>query len=313
MISNRLLRDLDAVIHVKKGILSLGAGAKIPLRFDERGLSIVDLAAVLMAPQAVAHLIADAAEQADEVTSSSLIDTVSTHQLATNNASTTSKQVHQQSEQPLPSPVVCGQARDYVIPPTFGATIMPASLSKAAVKLQDKTPVINMEEPLSGAEDAQLSIETQCLKEWLTVEYVRPAGVNNLQEWSQITAEQGKHRGLDFGTIFAKDLRYAMVMARKSSLKSAWALSFKGYSQARLKKMAQQQSNMDKKAKSEEDEFSDSDDWKVRRKEEQTEKSKTQGPMAAPPPSSTVPPAAARASSKRPGPSTSSRMAVELD
>ena len=208
LISNRLLRHLDAVIHVKKGILSLGAGAKIPLRFDERGLSIVDLAAVLMAPQAVAHLIADAAEQADKVTSSSPIDTVSTHQLATNNASTTSKQVHQQSEQPLPSPVVCGQARDsshfrcddHACIAEQGCREAPG---QDARDQHGRTPI--------KAEDAQLSVETQCLKEWLTVEYVRPAGVNNLQEWSQITVEQGKHRGLEFETIFDKDLRYAVV------------------------------------------------------------------------------------------------------
>ena len=67
LISNRLLRDLDAVIYVRKGILCLGGGAEIPWRFDERGLSMVDLAAVLLAPRAVAHMIADIAPQADKV------------------------------------------------------------------------------------------------------------------------------------------------------------------------------------------------------------------------------------------------------
>ncbi|CAE7367547.1 GIP, partial [Symbiodinium pilosum] len=132
-------------------------------------------------------------------------------------------------------------------------TVMPASLSKAAAKLHTKLPVVDMEEPLSGPEDSQLAPETQCLQEFLEVDYVRPAGVRTLQEWSRIKAEQGKHRHLTFGEIFEKDLRYAMVMARKSTLTSAWALSFKGYSQARLKKMAQQQI---KKTEG------DLDDWK---------------------------------------------------
>ena len=120
-------------------------------------------------------------------------------------------------------------------------TVTPASLSKAADKLQKKMPTINMEEPLSGPEDSKLAPETQCLREFLEVDYVRPVGVTNLQEWSMHKAEQGKHRNKTFGEIFQLDMRYAMVMARKSTLTSAWALSFKGYSQARLKKMAQQQ------------------------------------------------------------------------
>ena len=73
LISNRLLRDLDAVIFVRRGVLQLGNGAEISLRFDERGLSIVDLAEVLMAPQAVAHVAADAAPQADRVPCNSSI------------------------------------------------------------------------------------------------------------------------------------------------------------------------------------------------------------------------------------------------
>ena len=50
----------------------------IPLRFDERGLSFVDLSEVLMAPQAVAHLAADAAQQADRVQNRSTIGNANT-------------------------------------------------------------------------------------------------------------------------------------------------------------------------------------------------------------------------------------------
>ena len=82
LISNRLLRDLDAVIYVRKGILSLGSGVEVPLRFDERGLSIVDLASVLLAPHAVAHLSADIAQQADKEHSRSPMNNITLKQTA---------------------------------------------------------------------------------------------------------------------------------------------------------------------------------------------------------------------------------------
>ena len=51
LISNRLLRDLNAVIYVRKGYVTLGDGSSsIQMRMDERGLSIVDLAELLRAP-----------------------------------------------------------------------------------------------------------------------------------------------------------------------------------------------------------------------------------------------------------------------
>ena len=67
LISNRLLRDLDAVIHVKKGWIILGNGSSIATRFDERGLTIVDLSSLLQAPtdtamQAEHHMRADLAD-----------------------------------------------------------------------------------------------------------------------------------------------------------------------------------------------------------------------------------------------------------
>ena len=187
---------------------------------------------------------------------------------------------------------------------------MTLSMSKAAAKLQKKLPMIDMEEPLSGAEDNRSSQETQCLLEFQNVEYVRPAGVHSLQEWSQIKAEQGKHRNKTFGDIFETDLRYAMVMARKSTLTSTWALSFQGYSQARLKKMAQQQI----KKSAESGDISDTDEWKLCKDKGKPEtQGQTEGPMkgaAAP----STPATAARASSKRRSlPTTSTRMPVDMD
>ena len=107
LISNRLLRDLDAVIFVRRGVLQLGNGAEISLRFDERGLSIVDLAEVLMAPQAVAHVAADAAPQADRVPCKSNIGntTITTPTAAYQVPS--SKQAQTIAGQPISRPVAC--------------------------------------------------------------------------------------------------------------------------------------------------------------------------------------------------------------
>ena len=49
LISNKLLRELDAVIHVRKGMVQVGQ-VWVPTRFDERGLSLVDFASLLTCP-----------------------------------------------------------------------------------------------------------------------------------------------------------------------------------------------------------------------------------------------------------------------
>ena len=46
LVSNRLLRELDAIIHVRKGYLQL-PDRIVPMRLDERGLSIVDLSVLM--------------------------------------------------------------------------------------------------------------------------------------------------------------------------------------------------------------------------------------------------------------------------
>ena len=71
LISNRLLRDLDAVIHVKRGLITLGNGSSIATRFDERGLSIVDMSSLLLAP----------AEPTFQTEHSALADLTSKHSL----------------------------------------------------------------------------------------------------------------------------------------------------------------------------------------------------------------------------------------
>ena len=50
LISNRLLRDLDAVIQVKKGLVVMGDGRRIPTHFFGRRLTIVDFLDFLKTP-----------------------------------------------------------------------------------------------------------------------------------------------------------------------------------------------------------------------------------------------------------------------
>ena len=101
-------------------MLCLGGGAEIPLRFDERGLSIVDLAAVLLAPRAVAHMIADIAPQADKVLHTSTLgkDLTFTHETTHNKASTLEQEPDQSlPRQPISKPSAC--ATDFVPQPSL--------------------------------------------------------------------------------------------------------------------------------------------------------------------------------------------------
>ena len=54
LISNRLLKEIDAVIHVRKGLIEV-AGSYVQMRFDQKGLSIVDFAELLQHTTAEAH------------------------------------------------------------------------------------------------------------------------------------------------------------------------------------------------------------------------------------------------------------------
>ena len=57
LISNRLLRELDAIIHVRKGQIQVPGGV-VQMRCDQRGLSIVDFAELMQhvtAPAAAVH------------------------------------------------------------------------------------------------------------------------------------------------------------------------------------------------------------------------------------------------------------------
>ncbi|CAE7262600.1 RE1 [Symbiodinium natans] len=115
---------------------------------------------------------------------------------------------------------------------------MPTSVKQSVKKLQEKMPEVNLDEPLSAEEDVHLAEEQLTMVKYLEVEVVRPPGIANLREWGQVVIAAGKHKGKSHEKTFETDLSYSILMARKSSLSSPWALSFKNYALMRLKQMA---------------------------------------------------------------------------
>ncbi|CAE7369192.1 GIP, partial [Symbiodinium pilosum] len=101
-----------------------------------------------------------------------------------------------------------------------------------------KLPELDVDAQLSGEEDKDLSEEQIQLEEFIEAEFHRPTGIATLREWGAIVLPAGKHKGRQHSTVFESDLAYAALMARKSSLTSPWAKSFKNYSIARLRAMA---------------------------------------------------------------------------
>ena len=115
---------------------------------------------------------------------------------------------------------------------------MPGLNRKSAQQLQAKLPELDVDAQLSGEEDKDLSEEQIQLEEFIEAEFHRPTGIATLREWGAIVLPAGKHKGRQHSTVFESDLAYAALMARKSSLTSPWAKSFKNYSIARLRAMA---------------------------------------------------------------------------
>ncbi|CAE7315683.1 RE1 [Symbiodinium sp. CCMP2592] len=117
-------------------------------------------------------------------------------------------------------------------------------------------------EPYIGEEDSQEARQIGCFEasgqdgdprcgravgSYLDVEFVRPKGVETLRAWGDMTLTAGKHKTKTFAAAFDEDLVYAVTMARKQSLTSSWAISFKNYCLARLKAAARAEQMEDQK------------------------------------------------------------------
>eukprot|EP00439_Symbiodinium_sp_Y106_P021379 s9931_g2.t1 len=96
------------------------------------------------------------------------------------------------------------------------------------------------DQPLSGAADPELGTEQIILDQFKNAEYSKPPGVTTLRQWGEIMLTDGKYKGRSHAHVFQSDIPYSVLMARKSTLSSAWALSFKNYAIARLKSAANQ-------------------------------------------------------------------------
>ncbi|CAE7779020.1 RE1 [Symbiodinium sp. CCMP2592] len=116
-----------------------------------------------------------------------------------------------------------------------------------ALKLQGKMATPDVDEPLVAPESGAIALDRPSLESYLDVEFVRPKGVETLRAWGDMTLTAGKHKTKTFAAAFGEDLVYAVTMARKQSLTSSWAISFKNYCLARLKAAARAEQMEDQK------------------------------------------------------------------
>ena len=126
---------------------------------------------------------------------------------------------------------------------------MPALNRKGAQKLQANLPDHDVDAILSGSEDQGLNEEQIQLEEFLKATVTRPAGIETLRDWGAVLLPAGKHKAKSHSAAFEADLAYAALMARKTTLTSAWARSFQQYSIARLRAMARAEKEKKDKAK----------------------------------------------------------------
>ncbi|CAE7759462.1 GIP [Symbiodinium sp. CCMP2456] len=134
---------------------------------------------------------------------------------------------------------------------TLPSRIIVTPLSKKdALKLQGKMVNPDVDEPLEGSESGAIALDRPSLESYLEVEFVRLKGMETLRAWGNMTLTAGKHKSKTFAEAFEADLVYAVVMSRKQSLTSSWAISHKNFCLARRKaaaraeQMADQQRQM---------------------------------------------------------------------
>ncbi|CAE7416296.1 TY5A [Symbiodinium microadriaticum] len=121
---------------------------------------------------------------------------------------------------------------------------MPLS-RKDALKLQSKMVTPDVDEPLVAPESGAIALDRPSLEGYLEVEFVRPKGVETLRAWGNMTLTAGKHK--TFAEAFEEDLVYAVVMSRKQSLTTNWAISYKNYALARLQAAARAEQMADQR------------------------------------------------------------------
>ena len=219
LISNRLLRDLDAVIYVRRGVLKLQGACDIPLRTDEKGLSIVDMSSLLHVDQEafnadVPHVKPQ--QQKPDTDSNTLIPSTQLKVDLETSSSATS-----------PSTPQCQHGTESV------------RCRQEDRELQSSAPGGGLEPtPLGGgrrgvggrhAEDRRLP-------------------QHHLRQASQYPVPEGMgHSAVSAGETQSRDLlehlRHrppVLLMSRKTTLTSAWAKSFQNYVLADSKQLHRQ-------------------------------------------------------------------------
>ena len=215
LVSNRLLRELDAVVHVKRGFLQL-PDRVVPMRLDGRGLSIIDLSILLQSPGETCYQVAD---------TTPFEHTPPQHRVRPTQPE---DQPSSLATPPLPS---LTEPRRHAGPHSQGRSQASGILGGCAGELRHRpTPIGARGQQLQRGAD-QLAV--------LRHGAVRPSSECGLPAClGQETLPSGKHKGLTFKESFDKDMPYAAYMARKTTLTSAWARSYQNFAVAMFKSMA---------------------------------------------------------------------------
>ena len=203
LISNRLLRELDAIIHVRKGQIQAPGGV-VQMRCDQRGLSIVDFAELMQhvtAPTAAVHL-----------TSVSSTEDQQHSQQQPTPADQSQQSSATKTAQRITRTILYAQT----LPPCLTGTSTPSTAEKKVIA----QVLESVKERLVANVD---------LSEYLEVKYTRPPGVTTMEAWGKTI--------LSDSTAFAQDLDYAMWIVNRE-LKAPWALNLQNYVRARLRKAA---------------------------------------------------------------------------
>ena len=216
LISNRLLRDLDAVIHVKKSVVITGDGRRIPTRFDERGLTIVDLTDFLKAPPEASLCVKHVSPEKNGPQKNVEVNPEPSQPAPHRAASDAAPNPMQTQQRPTAKRTHPEEAEEDVDQPI---SIQPQPLgeqSQTPYSLSTLSPLISQhavrDEPSGAAHEGghagggprsttlgqrgcHPADEQLVLSQFVDVEFQKPPGTSSLRAWGETVLPAGKYKG----------------------------------------------------------------------------------------------------------------------
>ena len=251
LISNKLLREMDAVIHVRKGFVQVGQ-VWVPTRFDERGLSLVDLASLLQCtPEQACLTASDMSRKHHKHELAPPVGVTTEHLPATRSLDNSC---------PPAQPTSALTLRSCPADPTPSQAGHAGDPQASAFRVQSLSGSSGSRPSLVGGGEKELGGDQFNLRTFKDATYSKPPGIVSLRQWGATIVPEGKHKGSSHEEIFNSDFHYSILMARKTTLTSAWSQSFANYVVARLKMAANQAKPKTTKGKTE---GYESEDWGI--------------------------------------------------